>query len=53
MKPAVNAGGYDPKLADGGQEGLLGIALWSPDAVVIDFGLKIEAFHRSANDYVE
>lgn len=35
----MNASGYDPKLADGGQEGLRGIALWSPDVVVLDFGL--------------
>lgn len=35
----MNAGGYDPKLADGGQEDLRGIALWSPDVVVLDFGL--------------
>lgn len=39
MKPAGKAGGYDPKLADGGQEDLRGIALWSPDVVVLDFGL--------------
>lgn len=39
LAPALDAAGYDPKRADGGQEGLRGIALWSPDAVVLDLGL--------------
>ncbi|MBI1682292.1 MULTISPECIES: response regulator [Caulobacter] len=39
LAPALDAAGYDPLRADGGQEGLRGIALWSPDAVVLDLGL--------------
>lgn len=39
LAPALDAAGYDPKRADSGQEGLRGIALWSPDAVVLDLGL--------------
>lgn len=39
LSPALNAAGYEPKRADSGQEGLRGIALWSPDAVVLDLGL--------------
>jgi two-component system, OmpR family, KDP operon response regulator KdpE len=39
LSPALDAAGYEPKRADGGQEGLRGIALWSPDAVVLDLGL--------------
>ena len=39
LSPALDAAGYEPKRADSGQEGLRGIALWSPDAVVIDLGL--------------
>lgn len=31
--------GYEPRRADNGQEGLRAIALWSPDAVVLDLGL--------------
>lgn len=39
LSPALDAAGYEPKRADSGQEGLRGIALWSPDAVVLDLGL--------------
>jgi len=39
LSPALDAAGYDAKRADGGQEGLRGIAVWSPDAVVLDLGL--------------
>ncbi|PTS87130.1 MULTISPECIES: winged helix-turn-helix domain-containing protein [unclassified Caulobacter] len=39
LGPALDAAGYEPLRADGGQEGLRGIALWSPDAVVLDLGL--------------
>jgi two-component system KDP operon response regulator KdpE len=39
LSPALDASGYEPKRADSGQEGLRGIALWSPDAVVLDLGL--------------
>lgn len=39
LSPALNAAGYDAKRADSGQEGLRAIALWSPDAVVLDLGL--------------
>lgn len=39
LSPALDAAGYEAKRADGGQEGLRGIALWSPDAVVLDLGL--------------
>lgn len=39
LTPALDAAGYDAKRADSGQEGLRGIALWSPDAVVLDLGL--------------
>ncbi|MEJ6788616.1 response regulator transcription factor [Brevundimonas sp. BR2-1] len=39
LSPALDAAGYEPKRADGGQEGLRGIALWGPDAVVLDLGL--------------
>ncbi len=39
LGPALDAAGYDPLRADSGQEGLRGIALWSPDAVVLDLGL--------------
>lgn len=39
LAPALDAAGYEPKRADSGQEGLRGIALWSPDAVVLDLGL--------------
>ncbi len=39
LSPALDAAGYDAKRADSGQEGLRGIALWSPDAVVLDLGL--------------
>ncbi len=39
LTPALDAAGYEPKVASSGQEGLRGIALWSPDAVVLDLGL--------------
>ena len=39
LGPALDAAGYEPLRADGGQEGLRAIALWSPDAVVLDLGL--------------
>jgi len=39
LSPALDAAGYDAKRADSAQEGLRGIALWSPDAVVLDLGL--------------
>ena len=39
LSPALDAAGYDAKRADNGQEGLRGIALWNPDAVVLDLGL--------------
>src|SRR5690606_371838 len=39
LSPALDAAGYEPRRADSGQEGLRGIALWSPDAVVLDLGL--------------
>ena len=39
LSPALDAAGYEPKRADSGREGLRGIALWSPDAVVLDLGL--------------
>lgn len=39
LSPALDAAGYDVKRAETGQEGLRGIALWSPDAVVLDLGL--------------
>ena len=39
LSPALDAAGYDSKRADNGQDGLRGIALWSPDAVVLDLGL--------------
>lgn len=39
LSPALDAAGYEPKRADSGQKGLRGIALWSPDAVVLDLGL--------------
>ena len=39
LTPALDAAGYDAKRADSGQEGLRAIALWSPDAVVLDLGL--------------
>ena len=39
LGPAMDAAGYEPLRADSGQEGLRGIALWSPDAVVLDLGL--------------
>jgi two-component system KDP operon response regulator KdpE len=39
LSPALDAAGYEPKRADSGQEGLRGIAVWSPDAVVLDLGL--------------
>ena len=39
LSPALDAAGYEPKQATSGQEGLRGIALWSPDAVVLDLGL--------------
>jgi len=39
LSPALDAAGYDARRADSGQEGLRGIALWSPDAVVLDLGL--------------
>lgn len=39
LSPALDAAGYDVKRAENGQEGLRGIALWSPDAVVLDLGL--------------
>ena len=39
LTPALDAAGYDAKRADNGQEGLRGIALWNPDAVVLDLGL--------------
>lgn len=39
LSPALDAAGYEPKQAFSGQEGLRGIALWSPDAVVLDLGL--------------
>lgn len=39
LGPALEAAGYEALRADSGQEGLRGIALWSPDAVVLDLGL--------------
>ena len=39
LSPALDAGGYEPRRADSGQEGLRAIALWGPDAVVLDLGL--------------
>jgi two-component system KDP operon response regulator KdpE len=39
LSPALDAAGYQPKRADSGQDGLRGVALWSPDAVVLDLGL--------------
>jgi two-component system KDP operon response regulator KdpE len=39
LGPALDAAGYEPLRADSGQEGLRAIALWSPDAVVLDLGL--------------
>lgn len=39
LTPALDAAGYEPKQAISGQEGLRGIALWAPDAVVLDLGL--------------
>ena len=39
LTPALDAAGYEPKQAMSGQEGLRGIALWAPDAVVLDLGL--------------
>lgn len=39
LSPALDAAGYEPKRADSGQEGLRGVALWAPDAVVLDLGL--------------
>ena len=39
LSPALDAAGYEPKRADSGQEGLRAIALWNPDAVVLDLGL--------------
>ncbi|RZJ27615.1 MAG: response regulator, partial [Brevundimonas sp.] len=39
LSPALDAAGYEPRRADSGQEGLRGIALWAPDAVVLDLGL--------------
>lgn len=39
LSPALDAAGYEPKRADSGKEGLRGVALWSPDAVVLDLGL--------------
>lgn len=39
LSPALDAVGYEPRRADSGQEGLRAIALWNPDAVVLDLGL--------------
>lgn len=39
LSPALDAAGYEPRRADSGREGLRGVALWSPDAVVLDLGL--------------
>ena len=39
LAPALDAAGYEPRRADSGQEGLRAIALWNPDAVVLDLGL--------------
>ena len=39
LSPALDAAGSEPRRADSGQEGLRGIALWNPDAVVLDLGL--------------
>lgn len=39
LSPALDVAGYEPKRADSGQEGLRAIALWNPDAVVLDLGL--------------
>lgn len=39
LGPALEAAGYEPLKAESGQEGLRAIALWSPDAVVLDLGL--------------
>jgi len=39
LGPALDAAGYEAQRADSGQEGLRAIALWSPDAVVLDLGL--------------
>jgi two-component system KDP operon response regulator KdpE len=39
LAPALDAAGYEPRQAASGQEGLRAIALWNPDAVVLDLGL--------------
>lgn len=39
LAPALDAAGYEPRRAHNGQEGLRAIALWNPDAVVLDLGL--------------
>lgn len=39
LGPALDAAGYEHLRADSGQEGLRGMALWAPDAVVLDLGL--------------
>jgi len=39
LTPALDAAGYDARRAHSGQEGLRAIALWSPDAVLLDLGL--------------
>jgi two-component system KDP operon response regulator KdpE len=39
LSPALDVAGYEAKRADSGQEGLRAIALWNPDAVVLDLGL--------------
>ncbi len=39
LSPALDAAGYNARRAGSGQEGLRAIALWSPDAVVLDLGL--------------
>jgi len=39
LAPALEAAGYEALRADGGQEGLRAIALWAPDAVMLDLGL--------------
>jgi two-component system, OmpR family, KDP operon response regulator KdpE len=39
LSPALDVAGYEPRRAHSGQEGLRAIALWNPDAVVLDLGL--------------
>ena len=52
LSPALDAAGYDAKRADSGQEGLRGIALWSPDAVVLDLGLPATRRPRRSRPWI-